>query len=265
MRFSEAHFYYNAILSAMPDAVSVCKPDVRGTNSRIFIVTNSAGDRRVFRFNTRPVAHRNHDIGLVLAAHGINAPRVQLHLYKGQYFESYPYIGGKSMAEAISGNLSQGQILDMYAGIATKMRELSEIPLRDFETIGNKDCHAVAKSNFMNKRPSPILGTIVKWGTQILNIGDKSVCHCDLTPGNIMMDKDNNISAILDLNAISIANINFSAAITGNALAKYQLSPDDFYGVCHDVMPYEINQKKIKLASAVLNFYFPRYIHIQQK
>ena len=252
-------FYYRAICDTTRNIRHVDVPVIRGTNSRIFIVDTIDMGRIVFRFNPRHVAHRNHDISQVLQAHNIPVPAIKLNLYQGQYFETYPYAPGQTFQECLDAGMSSSEIRDVYEMIAYQIKKMSEIPLHNFRNIENKNCSAVAQSNIVNKKNSWTLGQCVKYGTKLLNAGRQSICHCDLTPSNIVLNDDKQISSVLDLNAVSIANINFALAIAGLSLQRNKLNRYEFYSICDDVLPGRLQPVRLSITEQICELYFRGY------
>ncbi len=261
MKNTGLNFYHHAILSVSRSIKSVTQPVVSGCNSRVFIVEDAKGNKTVFRFDYRANAHRDYDVSQILLAHQINAPRVSLHLYQGQFFETYPYLPGRTLQEQLTTRHDWREINrhDIFTEIAWQMKKIADIPVRDFKNIENKDCSSVARTNILDATHNSILGYAIKYGTMLLNSGEQCVCHCDLTPQNVIWDKDGRISAVLDLNAVSIANVNFAAAITGLALENNKLNPDDFFAVCRDIMPDQMNHQHFCAAKKILQRYFQLY------
>ncbi len=252
-------FYYRAICNTTRDIRHMDVPVIRGTNSRIFIVDTVNTGKVVFRFNPRHVAHRNYDISKILCAHDIPVPVVNLHLYQGQYFETYPYFTGPTFQECLDCGMLRSEIHDVYAMMALQIRNISNIPLHNFNNIENKNCSSVAKSNIMNKTGSWTLGQGIKFGTKILNIGAQSICHCDFTPHNIVLGDNKEILSVLDLNAVSIANINFALAITGLSLRQHKLNRYEFYSICDDILPGRLNKTRLSLTEQICGLYFRGY------
>lgn len=253
-------FFRGAIASVVGDNVkNVRLPVVHGTNNQIMVVEHLDNTKTVFRFNNRQTAHRNYDIGLVMKAHDIAAPRIALHLYQGQYFETYPYITGQTLAERLKDGIEPNQIQDVYAAMATKIKQIADIPLLNMRNVENYKCQQVAQANIVSKTGHKTLGAIVKSGTTLLNWGEKCVCHCDFTPQNIIIDDKLNIAAVLDLNAVSVANINFALAITGLSLDKYKLNKHQFYSICNELMPHKVHRSQIRLAENACKIYFNNY------
>ena len=73
------------------------------------------------------------------------------------------------------------------------------------------------------------------------------------------MNDNKDITAIMDLNAISVANINFAIAITGLSLEKNNLDKNEFYRVCSEIIPTKICDTRIRLAEHACRLYFAQY------
>ena len=252
-------FYHRAIRDTAQTIHHVDVPIIRGTNSRIFIVDTGDTGKVVFRFNPRHVAHRNHDISKILRNHDLPVPVVDLHLYHGQYFETYPYLSGPTFQECLDKGMSRAEIRDVYAMMAYQIKNMSEIPLHNFKNIENKNCSSVAQSNILNKTDCWTLGQCIKYGTKLLNTGKQSICHCDFTPRNIVLGPNKDSLSVLDLNAVSIANINFALAITGLSLKRNKLNRYEFYSICDDILPGRLNHARLSLTEQICGLYFRGY------
>ena len=253
------NFYHQAIYDTVQDIRHVDVPVIRGTNSRIFIVDTIDMGKVVFRFNPRHVAHRNHDISKVLRNHDVPVPAVDLHLYHGQYFETYPYLPGSTFQECLNMGMSLSEIHDVYAMMAYQIKNIADIPLHNFKNIENKNCSSVAQSNIVNKTNSWALGQCIKYGTKLLNAGHQSICHCDFTPRNIVLGPNQDTLSVLDLNAISIANINFALATAGLSLKHNKLNRYEFYSICDDILPGRLNRTRLSLTEQICGLYFQWY------
>ncbi|MBO5946859.1 MAG: hypothetical protein J6Q44_01805 [Alphaproteobacteria bacterium] len=251
-------FYHRAINNTVQNIRRVYVPVVRGTNSRIYIIETLDGTKTVFRFNSRQIAHRNYDISKVLRAQDIPVPEIDLHLYQGQYFETYPYISGQTFQECLNMGMSKSEILNTYAIMANQIHKMLNVPLHNFQNIENKNCSSVAQSNVVHKSGLWSFGQCVKYGTKLLNTGKQHICHCDFTPRNIVLDNKKQLT-ILDLNAVSIANINFALALTGMSLRANKLNPHEFYRVCDDIIPGQIQPKRIDFTEQICSLYFHGY------
>lgn len=259
MLIKDLNFYHSAIFDVSKDVARIDAPVVRGTKHIVFIATGVDSVKTVFRFCDKDIAIRNHDISRILVNRGIAVPHVQLHSYHGQFFETYPYISGITLAESIRFGMPKSQTPEIFYAIAANIKKMSDIPIEAFNDVPNKNCSDVAMSNILKKKESWLLGQGVKYGTVALNAGRHSVCHCDLGPNNIIMDARDGVSAILDLDAVSIANVNFSIATAGVALERHGLDFNKFYRICHDVMPRLVSKSRIELSHKICKMYFRAY------
>ena len=265
MRKPGLNFYLHAILDAESDVVRIRRPTVSGKNSAVFVVEKSDGRKVVFRFDSEQNVRRNYQIGHILNCNGITSPDVNMHMCRGQFFETYPYLTGKTLAEKLKIYGSDACSQDVCAGIAAKIKQLSKIPVYELNNVDNNFCHQVARKNMQNATHNVLAGTMVKYGTIWLNRGEKSVCHCDLTPENIIVDDKCQATAILDLNAISVANVNFALAIAGLGLMRYDVNPDMLYQIAADMMPGQVNVHRIESVSGIYQKYLNLYKKVKNR
>lgn len=259
MNTQHQNFYHNAIYGSGYDVLRLQIPVVNGRNSRVFIADTSRAGRLVFRFDSRNIALRNQGISSLLVAHGMCVPNVKVHQYNNCLYEVYPYLSGTTFQECLNFGMSTSQILDTYEKIAYQIKKMSDIPVQKFASIENSDCSSVAQSNIIAKTGNRAQGYIVKHGTDLLNLGPKTVCHCDLTPCNVILTDDDKPVSILDLNAVSVANINFCVAISGLSLIRNKLNPAMFYDACNDIMPGQINRMRLAVTEKICALYFRGY------
>ena len=67
------------------------------------------------------------------------------------------------------------------------------------------------------------------------------------------------ISSVLDLNAVSIANINFALAIAGLSLQRNKLNRYEFYSICDDVLPGRLQPVRLSITEQICELYFRGY------
>ena len=154
--------------------------------------------------------------------------------------------------------MSKSEILDTYVIMAQQVQKMLNIPLHNFQNIENKNCSSVAQLNVVHKSGWRPVGQIIKYGTKLLNAGEQHICHCDFTPRNVVLSTKSQLS-VLDLNAVSVANINFALALTGLSLRANKLDPHEFYSICDDITPGQIQRKRIDFTEQICGLYFRRY------
>ena len=259
MQENNLNLYYNAIYGTTVGVKRIGMPTIHGTNHLVFIVETVDGAKSVFRFCPQVVAHRNQEISRVLTANNISVPRVKVYDSNGCWFEKYEFIPGSTLQERLTPGVSKRELLPIYESMANHIKKMAEIPVCKFNDVTNKYCSDVAQSNIIKKTGSRPLGALVKYGTMLLNSGSQHICHCDFGPHNIVMNDNNQVSAVLDLDAFSIANVNFSIAIAGLALQRNRLDVSDFYNVCRDFMPRMVCRSRIRFAEKICKTYFSAY------
>lgn len=256
-------FYVQAILNYAPRTMEIKQPRVSGTKATVFVAQDQS-NKRIFRFKSNNETHRNHSVSQVLYPYCIRVPRSDIYAYQDKEMEVYPYMQGRTLFEYLQQGMTTSELARVYADIAIEIKKLSMIPLDKFQGINNKDCAQVAQNNILNKTKSTFLANGVYYATQIMNAGPKTICHCDLNPRNILLDDNKHLSGILDLEAVSIANINFATAIAGYYLKLQGQDPNLFYKTIDMVIPDQLNAARIKVLEKVFSFYFSRYIPRQK-
>lgn len=252
------NFYSHAILNYAPQTTEISAPTISGTQANIFIA-KSKKEKQIFRYKSDETSLRNLNISKILFGHGIHVPHTKIFFYKQRALEVYPYIPGRTLFEYIQDGMTTLEIERVYLEIALEMKQMGQIPISKFDNIKNKNCAQVAKYNILTKTQNPILAHSVFYGTQILNNGPKTICHCDLNPRNIVLDTKHHLAGILDLDAISVANINFSVALCGYNLKHVGQNPELFYKMAGSIMPNQLNKNRIKIMEKIFEFYFSKY------
>lgn len=250
--------YSRAILNYAPMTTDIASPSVSGANASVFIARGPT-EKQIFRYKSDAVSLRNHDISKILINYNIRMPRTKIYFFNERAIEVYPYIPGRTLYEYILDGLTQREIKRIYVDIAAGMKRMGQIPVSKFDKIPNKDCAQIARNNILTKTHSHILAQGVYYGTQILNHGPKTICHCDLNPRNIILDDKRKLAGILDLDAISVANINFAVALCGYNLKSIGQNQDLFYRTVDFTIPNQLNKYRIKVLEKIFQSYFSRY------
>lgn len=168
-----------------PNAKDICQPKEHGNVHDIYIVTDDSNDKFVCRFSSKNTAIHNLYASKLLSSYGIKVPDVSLHKYGRQYCETYPFIHGKTFFERINDGISkekQDQIYNQMFNLACK---ISEIPY--------------------NCKTQPCVCLTYKMAScffNSLNQSDLVLCHTDLHAKNVVLDDNDNVAALLDLDAV---------------------------------------------------------------
>ena len=168
--------------------VTISNPEVSGKIHNVFIVQYQ-NKKTVFRFSQLECALRNADISRILTRHGFNVPWVSVVQIGSEYCEVYPYIQGKTLSERAKHGISPEQIKKIYNQLIEISYDLAAIPTNEIKEDYNINTRwqDKAKNIFFNS----------------INHTQKQICHTDLHQGNILLDNQDNVCAILDLDGIN--------------------------------------------------------------
>lgn len=167
-----------------PDTTDITKPSVPGNVHDIYIATTSK-NKFVCRFSDKQMAQHNYHVSNLLAQHNIPAPKVSIYKCGTEYCETYPFINGKTLHERLKEGMSSEKIYNVYSQLFDISSKISKLP---FESIA--------------KTKKAISAKLSEKFFTILNYSDIRLSHVDLHAKNIIVDDNDNIKAILDLDAI---------------------------------------------------------------
>ena len=169
-----------------PKTKDVFKLDTAGGYIHdIYVAINQNEEKFICRFSPKNTAIHNLYASKLLTSYNINVPHVSLHKSGKEYCETYPFIKGKTFYERINEGISKEKQADIYMQMLNVACKISQIPY---------DCKV---------RPSVCL-TYKIAGTffNSLNFSDFVLCHTDLHAKNVILDEQDNLFALLDLDAV---------------------------------------------------------------
>ncbi len=176
--------YASFITKLYGQDVKISQPDFVGQHHPIYIV-EKAGDKSIIRFSSKECAHRNFQVSNLLRKYGIPVPEISFYKFDKQYFETYTFIEGKTLYERHQEGISQEQIKKIYEQLCDICYRMSRIPVKEAENIPLHTC----KTDMFFK---------------LLNLSQRVIGHCDLNDKNILLDKNDNVCAILDLDQVEL-------------------------------------------------------------
>ncbi len=263
MQKNNTDFYRDIVLDLVPQGTQIFAPQTQGTMSYV-LVANTEPEKTVFKFSKSPTDHRTEYISEILTAYQIPVPKIDTIIKHGLTIEKYPYMPGKTMHEYMNTGITDSERDIIYSDILNLIEKIGAIPKSEFDKIPNKACHQVSESNIVHKTNNPTIGRIVRYATQILNTGPQTICHCDISTKNILLDTNKRVCALLDLNAVSICNINFAMALTGNNLTKANLDPTIFYRIASTKFTTKLNNPRIRALQQIFGIYLSQYGKIRE-
>ena len=234
MRTQDKHFL--TIKQIYPDVISVVKPLTLGLVHDVYIA-ECENSKHVCRFSKEIVAKHNLQISNILKEYNINAPRITIHDCGEYYCETYPFIPGKTMHERLLEGLTGDKLDNVYKQIFDISYKMENIPY-----------------NNISKTPIPFVSKCIRSIISVLNPSKQKLCHSDLHAKNIILDENDNVSAILDLDAISLEQISVAHFIIMKDAQTYGYDVNKFNGLSKEI---NVNHLlfQIKLLSTVAKIY----------
>ena len=168
--------------------VSVKNPIFLGEMHPVFLA-KTQDSKTVFRFSSKSCALRNAEVSKVLTRHGFNVPAIEIKKFGSQYCEIYPLIEGLTLAERATQGISKEKLDRIYKQIIEISYGLAAIPLNEIKSPYNTNIIWQEK--------------VANLCYNIINFSPRKICHTDLHDKNILLDNQDNICAILDLDAIN--------------------------------------------------------------
>lgn len=168
-------------------------PEYPGEVHDIYIVTTES-NKIVFRFSDPETALKNAHTSRVLRKYGIPVPEVSTHRIttkKNSYVEVYSFIEGKTLYERNLAGISKEKITDIYKQLYEICLKMAKIPVKEIRYDYNN-----AEFDFQIKKKDLFFSA--------MNMAPLVVGHDDLHDKNILLDENDNICAILDLDAIRL-------------------------------------------------------------
>lgn len=203
------NFYHEAIHDAHQSAQNIHTPDINGAVAKVFMA-NVNGKPYVYRFNNPQLLMRNQVISAKMASKNVPMPRPQLHYWNKILFEIYPFMTEKTLTEHINSGASRAGVFNVYCDALKLQSKISRIPAHEMQKIENMHFYQVFRLS-LQQRFQPWLAQFYSQMVRpISNFGKQLVLHTDITPANILVDKNGRFSSFLDLDAISVCNENFS-------------------------------------------------------
>lgn len=233
--------YIDAIVSLYPMADNIRTPNVPGSQNNV-IYANINGKTHVFKFANENRVRKNKAVSRLFKTYKIPCPEIVVREYNGLFFEEYIRLDGVSLFEAINTGMSNDKIKRIYCEILDNVQKMSEIPSAQLQEYPYSLAHQFAREHVTNVNGAT-LGQICMALIYMLNIGSKNdiaVFHTDITPKNTIVSNDGHLVGFVDLDSVTISNINFAF---GMMAAKYTLIGFDI----NDLFEYykKISNKKL--------------------
>ena len=163
---------------------TIYKPKICGIAHSVYVAENNE-HKTVYRFSNEITAHHNLFVSQQLQSIGLCVPNVSVCNCDGQCIETYPFIEGKTFHERLVEGLSIEKQDAVYKQLFDISYKISKIPY-----------------DYQFELPHPIILKTISLLFRTLGIKQKEIYHTDLHARNIILDKQDNVRAILDLDAV---------------------------------------------------------------
>lgn len=162
----------------------VYKPKLCGIIHDVYIAEN--GDTKtVYRFGNKITAKHNLFASQKLKSIGLTVPDVSIHDIDGQCFETYPFLEGKTFHERIIEGMSPEKQDTVYKQLFDISYQISTIPYDE---------------QFELKMPLVLKTTSLVF--KLCGVKNKKLYHTDLHAKNVILDNQDNVCALIDLDAV---------------------------------------------------------------
>ena len=168
-----------------PENTNISRPVSKGLVHDVYIVETEYKNKFVCRFSPQKTAKHNLYVSNLLNSNGIKVPDVSLHKFDQEYCETYPFIEGNTLFERLKQGISEEKLYDVYRQLFDISYTISKITY-DFDS----DLYV------------PVTAKMAKKFFKALNVSPVALCHTDLNAKNIVLDDQDNVYALLDLDAV---------------------------------------------------------------
>ena len=227
------------------EEVEITQPECAGLVHEIYIAT-SKQSKTVFRFSSKECAFNNFYTSQILTKYNIPVPQTGVYKIGKKYCEIYPFIEGLTLHEKLSNNLiDQEQLYSILRQLVNLSLKLYKIPLKEFGRFNSMYRHVSMINNFF----------------QFFQPTLPKLCHTDLTAKNIVIDDNNNVVALLDLDAIMPSHFNIMFGRISFCAKKYGFDETKVY----DMYPENVvknlykmldTKKQFNLYNNIMQMYF---------
>lgn len=247
--------YYNILRAALPNAYSIRQPKIPGSLRSVFL-TDEGNETYVYKFNHFEMGIKNVVVSTLMREQGIHVPNVCLLKQNGHYIEKYNIIPGKTLYEHIGAGMPHDKVRTLYREIVQNFAKMSNVDMNAVGCLLYRDIHQVAKQNVSDVN-NKILAELISTFVRLLNIcraQNRGIYHTNVTPKNIIVTDDGQLSGFVDMDEIAICNPNYAFA---NMAAKYEQlghNADDLINYYEQISGKHLNRQSVRTMINLSNF-----------
>ena len=168
-----------------PELSAVYEPEFGRRIHKIYII-ETGEQKLVCRFENELTAKHNLFVSQQLNSSGIiKVPEISICNCGKTYCEIYPFIPGKTFHERLTEGLSEDAQDSVYQQIFDISYKISQIPY-----------------NSQFKTPITVIAKCASNLFNFFNIKNKKIYHTDLHAKNIILNDEDNVFALIDLDAV---------------------------------------------------------------
>ncbi len=203
-------FYHAAIKSCHPYAFDIRQPIVAGVVGDVFLADVAPGKTYVYKFNDKPIVQRNYELCETLALIGAPVPRTTVHSYLQTSFEVYPYCTDKTLCEHMRTGMNDNHIFEIYCDVIRAQQKISQINKNEINLGQMASFYQVVNKNIRRASGSSLTHAYMAMLGVMSRVGPQFLLHNDIHMKNILITDEYKFSKMIDMDAISFCNEDFS-------------------------------------------------------
>ncbi|MBR5153413.1 MAG: phosphotransferase [Alphaproteobacteria bacterium] len=188
-------------------ATNIRCPDVLGLVAPVLLVDVN-GKTIVCKFNDEAIVKKNLIVSDLMKKNNIPTPKIDIHSYRGAWFETYDFIPVKTLHEHIADGLSEKQVLNAYIQAIKIQNKISQIPITEFMPTKYRFHGDVITMHAQGHRS--LFAVYKKLLARNAMAGHQILLHCDIHPKNILYSPETGQVFLIDLDAVGLCNETFS-------------------------------------------------------
>lgn len=246
--------YFSAIKSVIPYAYDIKLPKIQGTLKSSFIVKSIDGTF-VCKFNHRDLAMKNAAVSRILNNAYIQVPNIRVVKYNDSWIEVYKFIPSRTLYESVGTGLSGEKLEKVYRSLVDIFAKMDTLSLTELSNMRVNLTHQVAKINISDTN-NAVFGALFSGAVKLMNnYCGKSVglYHCGITPKNVILDDDYNVSGFVDMDEVAIADRNYAFGMMAAKYKQLGHNPMDLVEYYETISGNKLNHKKVKTITDLTN------------
>lgn len=249
-------YYFQAIRSIIPYATKIERPHIPGTGYCTFVVQDENDNKYMFKFNDFDMLFKNIQFNRTLNQHGISVPKLEQHVYKSSWMETYQMIPGRTLYECVKDGMPDASVKKIYRAIVDDFIKMSEIDLHTLTKTMYSNIHQVVQYD-VAENTSKIVAPLFAGATRIMNRGEKSdmgLYHCGITPKNIIVSPDGEYAGLIDMDDVAISNKNYAFGVMTTQYERLGHNPQELIDAYESISGEGLNHKHLERIGKINNF-----------